>query len=326
MNRMFIVIFSLAMLLALATGTQGAVHSGASDFSTYGMSMAEIFDIELGADSWYTTTPEDPYFKAAYFRIEDTVSRVSGEYYLSDFTFAGIGYTVPDSSTSVEWSMGLLGSYLFDFGLFVGLEYGFMEPGPTPPAYESYYNLSVGYCYELGENSYIALSVNYNSVPDVDFSEIVGYDIDLVYYFDNGRAYFQYYLPTDENTILDDDAYDLGVAFLVAEEIVLGFNYSAADTDYEYDLGLTWSPAFMVLDFQYGGTEMDDDNFYAVGALFHLNELFHLGFNWNQPNNAEAQVTLKFKYTTDMAQFLLAYVLENDDDPARYYLAYKMTL
>lgn len=282
--------------------------------------------MQLGTDTWYDITPNEPNFKISYFRVEDAISLLYSEYYLNDQTFAMLAWAAPDDSTSVGSELGLSGSYLFNFGLFVGLEYFTLDviASPPGPPFDSAYNLSVGYSYSLGENSYVAFSVDYTSVPDVDFAEIVGYDVDLVYYFDTGRVYFQYYLPTDEG-FLSDNGLDLGAAFQVADEVVVGFNYNAADDEYDYDLGLTWNPEFMILDFQYGATEMDDEDFYAVGALFHLNDLIHLGFDWNQPNGEDGQITLKFKYTNDTSRFLLAYALENDYAPAMYYLSYKMT-
>jgi hypothetical protein len=326
MNRISIVILSITMLLALATGTQGAIHSGSSDFTTYGFTLSEIASMQLGADTWYDITPNAPNLKASYFRIEDTVAMFYGEYYLNDQTFVALAWVAPDDSGgSVDSELGLSGSYLFNFGLFIGFEYFTLDviASPPGPPFDAAYNLSIGYSYSLGENSYVAFSVDYTSVPDVDFAEIVGYDLDLVYYFDTGRVYFQYYLPTDEG-FLDDNGLDLGAAFQVAETVVLGFNYNAADDEYDYDLGLTWKPEFMIFDFQIGGDDMEN-NYYNLGFLFHLNENYHLGLEWRQYEDVDAQITLKFKYTNDTSQFLLAYALENDYDPAMYYLRYKIS-
>jgi hypothetical protein len=265
MKRLLVLPLILCLLLIGTTGALGAVHNPESGFSTWAFTAPfYIFSafqgvfMSDGSDTWYKVAPESKF--KAYTASADTMAFYGAEFTLNDQTFVTLNSTSMDGPP-IDM-MEFKGSYLFDFGLFVGLDYVSVDgsPGLDPG-----YVLSPGYRFNFGDESYVALSIDYMILSDIDFEEIVGYDIDFVYTFDGGRFFAQYYLSTDESVFDGEAGFDLGATYQAGDELVIGFYYWAIEDTDQYHAGLTWTPDFMTFDLMIGSVM--DEGFYALSGI-----------------------------------------------------------
>jgi hypothetical protein len=327
LKKLLLTITAFGLMLGISGAAFGAVHSTNGDFINWStgemnFSVNGLFALYTGkaADTWYTVAPEINVFKAEVMS-SDGFSSYGGEFILNDQTFAGLNVfnDIGMVGPPIDSLTNLRASYLFDFGLFVGIDYYALDGG----SYDSLYTISPGYRFGFGDDNYVALSLDYMVNPDMDFAEIVGYDLDIVYFFAGGRFFFQYYSATDEAQMMRDTAYDLGVVFQVADEVVIGANYYNVEDSSDYSVGLTWTPDFMVLDLQIG-TFMEESN-YALSALFSIGANWALGLGYESFEPFSDDKTIfKVKYMNDSSKLIFGYVLENDSYPASYLLGYTL--
>jgi hypothetical protein len=314
MKRFSSVILAAILLLVAATCSLGAVKNINGDFySTSRMGAFVDTYAPKSLDTWYSITPVGKQLKLIGGSINTWGSGVAADYYLNDQTFLSLASLNSDGASFDNFSI-MKGSYLFGFGFFVGLEYG------TSDNDYNYYLISPGYRFSFGDDSYLALSVDYVNDSD-DYSEIIGYELNSKYYTDMMKFYGQVYFP-DESA--SDTAYLLGVNFQVADAVVLGLKYfDIGDFSY-YTLGFTWTMERFILDFEYFANN-DDDSSYELGGMFMINEAFGIGLGYLDVDGApDAQLSAKFKYVSDSNEFGLVFKPENDTWPQEYYLTYTM--
>lgn len=318
MKQLLVAILILGLICCCSGAALGAIHPKSGDFHNWSqgdfvmIEMSLLFLIGTGSDTWYTITPNQNILKSDLFSM-DEIANFNLDYILNDQTFAGLSILDLSGDTFTDFR----GGYLFDFGLFVGLNYYDLDSDV------SFYTLSPGYRFDLNDQTYLALSFDYTVVNDENFEEISGYDLDFAYYGDTAKFYAQYYAATEE-WMNDFNAFDLGGAIQTTDEIVIGFNYYSIDAvDYsDYDVGLTWTPDFMTFDLQLG--TILEESFYSISGIFNVNENIGLGleaFNWDPID--DHRIMLKFKYQNDASKFIFGYVIENDFYDEAYTLLYE---
>jgi hypothetical protein len=323
MNRIFVVVLSIAMLFALATGTQGAVHSYQSNFMSWGMMDSFEPSLIFGSpiDTWFSVKPDETSFKAALYS-DDSGNIGIATYYLNDFTFVELFLDSPDSGDGITNPRG---SYLFDFGLFIGLDYFNYS--------SALFILSPGYRFNLQDHGYVALSLDYTMEPDSDYAEVTGYDLDAKYATDTVEFFAQYYSPTDKYPIADA-FYDLGFNIKAGDELTWGFRYFRISSSTPLDgsiyyLGLTWDTDLLILDADVGSNNMgpSDATFYDVSAIFKFGNGFGLGLQYSSyEDDPNDQISIKFKYIGNSSEFSLVYALENDTNSDYLMANYQLKL
>lgn len=314
MKRVSSVLLVAIFLLAAATCSLGAVQSIGGDFISMadGSYMINNY-VPRSIDTWFTVTPKNKQIKLMGGSIENVGSGFTAEYYLNDQTFASLGYLNDETGLIYDLTM-VKGSYLFGFGLFVGLEYYSDENDYT------YYWLAPGYRFSFGDDSYIALSVDYTDMNSTD-AEVWGYEAAGKYFTESMKLYGQLLFVENEYTF-----YNFGANFLVSDAIVIGLGYYGAGDSYDDFVGFTWTTERFILDLIYGNNE-DDDNYYELGGMFMINEAFGIGLGYlSESWKDDAQLSAKFKYVTDNSEFGLVYKPKNDSYDQEYYLTYTMKL
>lgn len=318
MKRLLLISLVLLAMLGSGSCAWGAIHSFNGDvlgwsFSEYSMGLS--LEFQWATDTRFTTEPDPAKFWGNGFVVTDQVSFIGLGYYQDDFIFAEVANISPDSSDSATL---IRGSYLFDFGLLVGLDYCSDYSGATA------YVIAPGYAYKFDDNSYAALSLDYLSAPDEDFNEVVAYDLDFKYYGDGIKAYLQYYIVTDENPFVPDDVYDIGLAYQVSDEVTIGLSGYGWSDETNLFAGLTWINDLVIFDAGIGSDTGDDETYYDLSAIFKFAETMGAGLEYLQySEDDDAQIIIKFRYLTDESKFGLNYGLENDTYPAMYNLTYQ---
>ena len=320
MKKLLIITLAIGLIFCSSATSWGAVHYRNGDRMYWVLgeytTLIETFITEKSgsaSDTWYSINPDKNVIKGDVSSLED-VTLLSGEYILDDQTFVGVSNLSIEGDELTE----IRGSYLFDFGLFIGLDY-FAYSAP-PDTDLSLYIISPGYRLNINEQSYLALSLDYGIDPDTDYSEVLGYDLDYAYYGETAKCYAQYYNWTPEG--IDATVYDLGAAFRVADEIVIGFNYFRDEDSSDYDAGLTWKPDFMTLDFMIG--TILEDGFYAVSGIVNLTDNIGAGLEvFNIDQTDDNRIMVKFKFENDNSKFIFGYVLDSDLYDAAFNLSYK---
>lgn len=319
MKKLLIITLTAGLMLFSSIAALGAIHNNTSDFLNWSRGEFGLMEPLLSSvtgnatDTWYSVAPDKNVFKSNTSSM-DNFLLLKGEYIINDQTFVGLGYLDLEDDTDPVTLTNLTGSYLFGMGLFIGLDYFDFD------VYNGY-TISPGYRLDIDDASYLALSLDYQVASDEDFNEIVGYEIDYAYYGDKAKFYLQYYSGTDEGLMGGDNAYKLGGAFQVNDEVVLGLNYMSVEDLSDYDAGLTWTPDFMTLDFKFG--TIMEENYYDISGIYNLTEQIGLGIEYFSfdPINGE-RITLKFKYQDENSKFIFGYVPE-DTYPESFSLSYK---
>jgi hypothetical protein len=320
MKKIAILLLILTLLALNATTTCGATHSRYGDFTTFIYYTANTSNI--GSDTWYSATPVKPFVKVTYYPVNNDpvtgdATSIYTEFNLNDQTFFGMGSE--QYETAYVSITNFYFSYLFELGIFVGVDYyGFKDH-----IYDNAYTVSLGYRQDLGEQGYLAVSADFLSIPDADFQDVVSYDADFVYYFTRSYLFFQYFVPTE--------ALELGIRIIGGDTVTLGLDYVEIDTLASlerrlYSAGLTWTPDFMIFDIQFGG-DFEDASFYNLSLLFKAAESLHLGFEYlNENENNDAQIMAKIKYVKDDYYLIGGYIFENDSYPSAFFLNFKYNL
>jgi hypothetical protein len=256
-------------------------------------------------DTVYSIEKKEPYIRGSITSFDSDATEFWGEYYLNDQTFANLAYI--NANEADESLTYLKGSYLFDFGLFVGLDYITVDD-------ENVFLLSPGYRYNFNDNGYIAFSIDY---LDYDgYSEVSGYDFDWSYYSDKMKFVGQLYKFKE----LDDLIIDINYAYQISDQITAGVTATSVfdivmDLGYTFNAGITWNVSNFILDLTYGNlfTEIDQTQYYLVGVMYNINDTFGAGIDFQTFDDyIDDIVSYKFKYVTDTTTFGLRYTPEND--------------
>ncbi len=108
----------LAVLALTAIGAGSALAQPPPTREGFGDLILDEMPPE--SDTWFSITPAAPGFEASLtYCIGDPLYHFA--YYLNDHTYADLNYL--DAPLGDPDVLNLKGSYLFDFGLFVAMEY-----------------------------------------------------------------------------------------------------------------------------------------------------------------------------------------------------------
>jgi hypothetical protein len=318
MKRASSILLAAMLLLVAATCSLGAVKNIGGDFYSESDSSywVDYFN-PRSVDTWFSIAPDTKRVKLIGGSIENVGSGFAAEYYLNDQMFASVASLTNDGGLGTDSFTTVKGSYLFGFGLFLGLEYATYDT-------DNYFVFSPGYRFNFGDDSYLAISADY--FDGDGYSDMMGYEINAKYFTDNLKFYGGVYMP-DENYDSTDLYLLLGVNFQVSDTVVIGLMYYDEEDNSEYTLGFTWTLERFILDFKYYADD-DDDTSYELGGMFLINEAIGVGLGYlDEDWLDDAQLSVKFKYVTDTNEFSFIYKLENDSYPnPEYYLTYTMYL
>jgi hypothetical protein len=235
------------------------------------------------------------------------------DYYQNDHLFGEYLFSDSNSNTSSIFK----GSYLFDFGLFVGLNYVSESRNQG-----SAYVISPGYRFNLRDKGYLAFSVDYGSWRDEDIDGIGGYDLDFKYYPDRFKIAAQYYHPTQNNLGGDDlkDIYELEVDYQVNPELTVGFSNQISEGESLWFAGLSWTTKLLILDLKTGNSTLNDDfmgfegGFFEISGLFKFLGVIAFGLDYfSAEEKANPRTAIKYLYDDEPYRILVGYVLPNDD-------------
>lgn len=328
MKKLTVLLVVVALLSLNPSITLGTTHSRYGDFTTFIYYTSNTSNV--GSDTWYSATPAEPFMRATYYAVNDDpiagdATSINAEFYLNDQTFFGMGSE--DHELAYVNITNFYFSYLFDLGIFISLDYYGFEYY----LYDNAYTVSLGYRQDIGENGYLAISADFLAIPDADFQDVVSYDADFVYYFTQGCLFFQYFIPTEDHLSLEDAALELGIRITGGGTVTLGLDYMEVDTlaapeQRLYSVGLTWTPAFMTLDIQYGG-DFEDASYYNLSMLFRAADTLYFGFEYLKENeNDNAQVMAKIKYIKEDYYLIGGYIFENDTYSSAFFLNFRYNL
>lgn len=311
------------MLLLNAGIAQGAVHHNGSDYFD-----AVLMGFDFGIpkmDTWYTIDKEQQQFQGGIFDLRD-YNTASLQWYWNDHTFVALEYADFFLYEGPLELKSLRASYLWDFGLFTGLFVG-------NDSADTVILFSPGYRFSLGDDGYIAISLDYLSGDDYD--EIVGYDLDFKHYFTKGKLWGHLYYEDN----IDQTLIQLGGNFKVADNLVVGFK--AMDMEFmdysRYSAGFTWTPQRFVVDGTVGhfGFKDEDYTFYSVSGMFAVTDKLSLGAQYEKHPSILGnplftlrgnQYSFKIKYATDDYSVGLIYSFENDSTPDSFWLTCTVNL
>lgn len=297
MKKLIVVFLAFVMLLLTAGVSEGTVHNLKGDFFPYSDFREIIMGINVAKNDlqWFTIKPGSPYLTGAIDYSEDTQNY--GVYYFqNDQMFAELH----DFVSGPYSTYCLRGSYLFDFGLFAGINrYQYSDGGD-----QTY--LSAGYRYNLDDQSYIAASLD----QDLDHSA-TAIDLDGVYFLDRMKVSGQLFLPDDEDLILD-----LGVNYQLNDSLVCGVKLNNVYDNLGYLLGLTWSKDNLVLNGKTGNDAFFDETFLGAGVCYQATKELNIGADvTSYEGNSDPVLAFKVKYVTPGVNICFNYLVNNFGTP-----------
>jgi hypothetical protein len=242
MKKIQILLFALCLILMASANTLAAVHNFTGDFSNpflWGQSYLNSFRTFEG---WYYIEKDRP---SATVRSSFSESRnvFGAEYFQNDQMFIDIVGYHSDSGSDITL---LNGSYLWDNGIFFGLEYI-----NNSSAHQTI--LSPGYRFSFQNDSYLALNADYSLEDDAAYrnSGVIDYVISGKYYTDRSRLYGEINIPNQDVIGVNQPYFWAGGAVKVSESVVLGANIGHYDTQNYYELGATCSFDKLGVEFNY---------------------------------------------------------------------------
>ena len=321
MKRLTLLTLVLTLTLLISGNTLAAVHNFTGDFANYYLNhplIAPQFN-SLSFEGWYTIDKDTPGFTARALFPKDA-SHWGLEYYLNDQYFANLNYFDLDDFAVTSFQ----GSYLFDFGLFVGLDY-------TDNDGETQGVISSGYRYGFGQdNGYIAASVDYALSGDLtkryskDDSGIIDYDIDFKYFTGNWKVYGQLLIPNEDmigpltDWYSDDPILDLAANYKINDQYTVGGAITAFDKEFDYNLGVSGTFDKLGAELRYRSANWDGDNeTYWVDAnvMYSFTDQFRAGFQVTKAKDInDPYLYAKAKFTVNDDNALkFVYQFENDE-------------
>jgi hypothetical protein len=313
MKRLLVILFAACLVLGISATALGAIHDSYRDPSRDLWNFA--FEVPMYPfiifDSWYTIDKQQPFYQVSGYQ-SGTSNLIGGEYFLNDFTFVD-GFS--GSGTNLK------GSYLFKAGFFIG---GSILTGEGTETV-----LSPGYCYNLNDNGYIALSLDYYS--DDTISTTMGFEVDYKRYFDRARLLGQVYFSNEEYTdyrgFSDELSYNLCLNYQAADTLVVGASFQSHAGWKFYDVGFSWYPEFMIADFEYVFYDNADSSAIMASAMFKANSNLSLGFYFFKGSEYDdPAIQLKAKYEAFGGFIGAALKLDNDTYDPDFYLCFNKKL
>jgi hypothetical protein len=212
--------------------------------------MPDYSSFDLKFEGWYYIEKNDPIVTMRGTKNID-YNCLGLEYYQNEHHFCNLIYSDCHYhyNTTDRNELYLKGGYLFENGLFVGLDLGgfnYDDSDVCDDGLQSIY--STGYRYDLpNSNGYVAASIDWAVNSDYyRFGEsgLIDYELDAKYYTQRSRFYGQLIIPNKNMKMLGNDgAYlKLGGTYQIGANLVFGVNYyqfeykDYSDDDYNYDL------------------------------------------------------------------------------------------
>ncbi|HYH01694.1 MAG TPA: hypothetical protein VEC37_01190, partial [Bacillota bacterium] len=261
--------FLLTLLIWNSSGAWGMVHSSGEMFLT---------------DTWYSVEPEQPSWQLAYQKLSGSNTYIAkSDFYQNEHTFFQV-----NSSKIFRFKLWeLAGSYLFDSGFFVGLAHSDTSSSDSTL-------IAPGYRFNLNEQSFVALSLDYLSSSGAD--RVTGYDLDLHYYGDSFKFIGEIYRPRDDEA--EDTYVDAGFAIAVTKGLVVGCDYN---NDYhDLSAGFTYNTKPLIIDYEYLNSKDEDYAYSKLSGMARLGAYCGVGMEYLKYTDiSDPRYTLKFKFTND---------------------------
>ena len=300
--------FLTIILAVLALTAIGAGSALAQPPTREGFEDPILDQMPPESDTWFSITPAAPGFEASLtYCIGDPLYHFA--YYLNDHTYADLNYL--DAPLGNPDVLNLKGSYLFDFGLFVAMEYYHVES-----SLDMYY-LSPGYRYPLGEQGFLAAGFDYRYYNNA--GEIIGWELAGQYYTDNMSVDGEIYLSEDFGNKLE-----VAANFKASESLVWGTGLTFTDLggeDIACFAGLTWVKSPFIVDVKLGNDK--GGFYYDLSGYYSVSDVFALGLEYGTLEGIEdPHVLCKGSYLTKLMDLGLIYQFATDTEPAMAYFTY----
>jgi hypothetical protein len=217
----------LGLTLLTTISTLAAVHNFTGDFFN---PFLESHYNGPSFDDWYYIEKDAPSATVRASFPKDC-NYLGMEYFINDQTFVNFSYADPDDFDSIAL---LNGSYLFDNHFFVGLDTASVDD-------DTQITVTPGYRFDLDENCYVAVSMDYALNHDDLYQDsgLVDFEVNGRYYTQDSRIFGALIIPNDDVTPTDDTYFNIGGAYKYADNIVVGANlWSLGDIDY-FEVGCT---------------------------------------------------------------------------------------
>lgn len=260
-------------------------------------------------DTWYSIEQDKPDVTAFVRNIPPDFTVVGGEYYQNDQTFADLYFQNVDKSDLTYFG----GSYLFESGFFVGLNYLKVAPSTTT-------QLSPGYRVKFKKSGYVALSFDYLSNDYSDTHDIVSYDVDFKLFPKNMKICGELSLPKEGN----DPFVNFNANYKVNKRLVVGVDYMSQGGDSAYSAGLTYRVQPFIIDAMLGKTFTE--NYYQLAGMDNLKNYSIGALYQKYQNDSDPGITIQGKYHLTNGDLILKYTFHNDSYDQVTVLAYERKL
>jgi hypothetical protein len=302
MKKLLSLALILCLTLLMAGGALAAVHNFTGDFDNPFLQPGYSGP---SFDGWYYIEKDDP---SATVRatFPENHNDLGMEYFINDQTFVNIYYADPDKGDSIAY---LKGGYLFDNNVFVGLDLASDNDNTQA-------TVSPGYRFNLDDNCYVAVSLDYAVNDDMLYvdSGLIDLEISGRYYTNDSRVYGQIIFPNDDVTVNDDIFIYAGGAYQFDDNIVVGANFWQENGDTTVDLGAT--TVFDKLEAEGRLVIADDANAVDCNVLYEFAANIKAGLEVSKVEHvSDPYLTVKGKYTIDdQNSAFLFYQFENGDE------------
>lgn len=296
MKKVLAIILALMMILLVSTGVMAAVY--------------KLGDTWAVTDTWFYVEDTKPYLYAGDVSFADAdLENTVVEYYKNDQTFA----CIKTETDSGDFTTIIKGSYLFGFGLFLGL-------GNYSGNYFSEYNyFSPGFRLNMGENNYVAFSIDY-FIPDGGDSQINNFAVDAKFLFENMKILGSLNIPQGDFADYYDTQLGLDFYYQVIDPLTIYAGLNKSD-DTRITIGGTFKGVpHLVLD---GKLQTESgDSILRVSGMFKMGNFGVGGEMYTE--NGESQITLKAKFDNEKNKFVFMYAPKTDYWSSKVSLAYEL--
>lgn len=259
LKHLLTVLLGVGLLLMISGSALAAVHVDDMWDDAFALTNYHV------TDTWYTTNYWPSYVNITYLNVNDgALTDIALNYFKNDQLFASYRSIDAGGTGSI-----FKGSYLFDFGLFVGAWAMSGDMGSTTV-------VSPGYRFKFGEKSWVALSADYNT----DAEKIVDYDLDFLIFPDKMKIDGEVLMPDGS-----DAQYKFNFAYQISDSLTVGAGISKkfvlmlSDVQETNTVGASFTGIKnLVLDCQVG--TMGGESGYAFGGMYSLGKSFAIGADY----------------------------------------------
>lgn len=277
------------LLLLLSGPVLGAVHPFKSNYFNQSYSGTVISKWLPENEKWFDATEPIGYNNSIDLLFQEEAGYFGFKYYQNEQTFGSFGKLSLSPNQEIY---ALRESYLFDCGLFLGLDCTQVNN------IVSLTLVSAGYRFRLPEDqNYLAISVDGND------TNILGYELDAKYYYHEAQLLGEIYKPDGESGCY----IMVGGNVPLTEELTVGLKYERMKEFDGYNTGLTCVRNQVVLNCKMGKDMFSESNYYAVGGSYHLNEYFLLGLDFGKIGDLDAGYAVRLAYQAGIVSLNLCY-------------------